>query len=152
MKNNSFARSARAFFIFDISQTFSFFLQREPVLQKCGRRYHIMTNVQSTSFPGSLFSASLSRWNKDPGCGWSRDHLAIENRRVGGCSSTFGREDDKIPHPSCRFFYHPDSGWSPDQPQSGSLFQRLRDAEKRDPGNEVDVQFCLLICEALVPI
>ena len=27
-----------------------------------------------TSFPGSLFSASLSRWTRDPGCGWSRDH------------------------------------------------------------------------------
>ena len=30
--------------------------------------------ADSTSFPGSLFSASLSRWNRDPGCGWSRDH------------------------------------------------------------------------------
>ena len=28
----------------------------------------------TTSFPGSLFSASLGRWKKDPGCGWSRDH------------------------------------------------------------------------------
>ena len=28
----------------------------------------------STSFLGSLFSASLSRWNRDSGCGWSRDH------------------------------------------------------------------------------
>ena len=28
-----------------------------------------------TSFPGSLFSASLGRWKKDPGCGWSRDNL-----------------------------------------------------------------------------
>ena len=27
--------------------------------------------------------------------------------------------------------------WSRDQPQPGSLFQRLREAEKRDPGNEV---------------
>ena len=27
-----------------------------------------------TSFPGSLFSASIGRWNKDPGCGWSCDH------------------------------------------------------------------------------
>ena len=49
-----------------------------------------------TSFPGSLLSASLSRWNRDPGWGWSRDHLSIQNRRVGGYSSTFGREDDKI--------------------------------------------------------
>ena len=27
--------------------------------------------------------------------------------------------------------------WTRDQPQPGSLFQRLREAEKRDPGNEV---------------
>ena len=26
--------------------------------------------------------------------------------------------------------------WPRDQPQPGSLFQRLREAEKRDPGNE----------------
>ena len=43
-----------------------------------------------------------------------------------------------LPHPSSRFFYHPDSGWSRDQRQPGSLFQRLREAEKRDPGNEVE--------------
>ena len=29
---------------------------------------------EPTSFPGSLFSASLGRWKKDPGCGWSHDH------------------------------------------------------------------------------
>ena len=28
--------------------------------------------------------------------------------------------------------------WSRDQPQPGSLFKRPREAEKRDPGNEVD--------------
>ena len=27
-----------------------------------------------TSFPGSLSSASLGCWKKDPGCGWSCDH------------------------------------------------------------------------------
>ena len=45
MKNNSFAR---AVFIFDISQTFSeaFYVAKRPVLQLCGRRNHIMTNVQ----------------------------------------------------------------------------------------------------------
>ena len=63
---------------------------------------------------------------------------------MGGYSSTFGQEGDKIPHPSSRFFYHPDSGWSRDQPQSGSLFQRLREAEKRDHGNEVE--FGVLPC------
>ena len=56
---------------------------------------------------------------------------------MGGYSSTFGREDDKIPHPSSRFFYHPESGWSRDKPRPGSLFQRLMEAEKRDPGNEI---------------
>ena len=45
-----------------------------------------------------------------------------------------------LPHPSSRLFDHPDSGWSCDQPQSGSLFQRLREAEKRDPGNEVEAK------------
>ena len=90
--------------------------------------------VQSWIF---LKKHTLSRWNRDLGCGWSRDHISIQNRRVGGYSSTFCREDDKIPHPSSRFFYHLDSGWSRDQPQPGSLFQRLREAEKRDPGNEV---------------
>ena len=40
-------------------------------------------------------------------------------------------------HPSSRFFYHTDSGCSRDQPQPGSLFQPLGEAEKRDPGNEV---------------
>ena len=28
--------------------------------------------------------------------------------------------------------------WSRDQPRPGSLFQRPREEEKRDPGNEVD--------------
>ena len=41
------------------------------------------------------------------------------------------------PLPPSRFFCHPDSGWSCDQPQPGSFFQRPREAEKRDPGNEV---------------
>ena len=34
---------------------------------------------------------------RDPACLWSRDHLSIQNRRVGGYSSTFGREDEKYP-------------------------------------------------------
>ena len=60
--------------------------------------YSILTSIGSTpnsattSFPGSLFSASFSCWNRDPGCGWSRDHPSIQNHRVGGYSSTFGRE------------------------------------------------------------
>ena len=38
----------------------------------------------STSFPGSLFSASLSRWNRDPGCGWSRDQPQPGQTRFRG--------------------------------------------------------------------
>ena len=41
------------------------------------------------------------------------------------------------PLPPNRFFYHPDSGWSRDQPQPGSFSQRQREAEEREPGNEV---------------
>ena len=85
----------------------------------------IASALEPTSFPGSLFSASLSSWNRDPGCGWSRDYLSILNRRVGGYSRTVGREDDKIPHPSSRFVYHPDSGWSSDQPQPANMFSTL---------------------------
>ena len=108
----------------------------------------------STSFSGSLFSASLSRWKRDPGCGWSRDHLSIQNRRVGGyiCLCKFVTvtiKETLLPHPSSRFFYHPDSGWSRDQPQPGSLFQRLREAEKRDPGNEVVSVFAQLFKSSL---
>ena len=36
--------------------------------------------------------------------------------------------------PTLRFWM---DRWSHEQPQPGSLFQRLREAEKRDPGNEV---------------
>ena len=40
---------------------------------RCKWRVIIAVNFP-TSFPGSLFSASLGRWKKDPGCGWSHDH------------------------------------------------------------------------------
>ena len=47
-------------------------------LGKLGQGSHviIVTSLfsKATSFPGSLFSASLGRWKKDPGCGWSCDH------------------------------------------------------------------------------
>ena len=67
----------------------------KPQYNKIMNFIYISQNVP-TSFPGSLFPASLSRWNRDPGCDWSRDHLSIRNRRVAGYSSTFGREDNKI--------------------------------------------------------
>ena len=47
-----------------------------------------------------------------------------------------------LPHSSSRFLYHQDSGWSRDQPQPGSLFQWLREAQKRNPGNKVDPHTC----------
>ena len=40
--------------------------------------------------------------------------------------------------PTLRFWM---DRWSRDQPQLGSLFQRLLEAEKRDPGNEVETQY-----------
>ena len=61
----------------------------------------------TTSFQGSLFSASLSRWNRDPGCGWSRDHLSIQNRNVGGYSSTFGWEENPVAPPFQQIFLPP---------------------------------------------
>ena len=97
-----------------------------------------MSKLTTTSFPGSLFSASLSSWSRDPGCDWSRDHLSIQNRRVEGYSSTFGREENPVTPSFQQIFLPADSGWSRDHSQRGSLFQRLRGAEKRDPGNEVD--------------
>ena len=66
---------------------------------------------------------------------------------VGGVGNQVHLVETKtlLPHPSSRFFYHPDSGWSRDQPQPGSLFQRLREAENRDPGNEVADQNCFAL-------
>ena len=126
----------------DYSMLVTFVQNRWSVLSLAWQKWERMKDLllrarAATSFPGFLFSASLSRWNRDPGCGWSRDYLSIQNRRVGWYSNIFGREDDKIPHPSSRFSSPPDSWWSRDPPQPGSLFQLLREAEKRDPGNEV---------------
>ena len=50
---------------------------------------------------------------------------------------TSTKQNTLPPLPPNRFFCHPDSGWSCNQPQPGSFFQRPREAEKRDPGNEV---------------
>ena len=52
------------------------------------------------SSPGSLFSASLSRWK-------SRDHLSIQNRRVGEYSSTLGREENPVTPPFQHIFPPP---------------------------------------------
>ena len=67
--------------------------------------------------------------------------------RVAFLATARGFETHKVCHnnnqstlpplPPNRFFYHPDSGWSRDQPQPGSFSQRQREAEKREPGNEV---------------
>ena len=46
----------------------------------------VLPGFDSTSFPGSLFSATLGRWKKDPGCGWSRYHpeSGWQNNLLGG--------------------------------------------------------------------
>ena len=66
-----------------------------------------VSSLVTTSFPGSLFSASLSRWDRGPGCGRSRDHLSIQNRRVGGYSSTFGRDQHPVAPPYQQIFLPP---------------------------------------------
>ena len=111
-----------------------------------GRPRRHFGSVSSTSFQESIFSACLSRWERDPGCGWSHDHLSIQNRRVGVYSSTFwSRGKTLLPDPSSGFFYHPDSGCSRDQPQPGRLFQRLREAEKRDSPWERGFSFVVIV-------
>ena len=54
----------------------------------------------------------------------------------GGATGFFSRPNVLEYPPTLRFWM---DRWSRDQPQAGSLFQRLREAEKRDPGNEVGV-------------
>ena len=57
-----------------IFMLYSFSKQLEGYLvKKYIYRFYLINNIvttkrtSATSFPGSLFSASLSRWNKDPG-------------------------------------------------------------------------------------
>ena len=67
-------------------------------------------------------------------------HVTIYPSKIAGWVGTqvhLVERKTLLPHPSNRFFYHPDSGWSRDQPQPESLFKRLREAEKKDRGNEV---------------
>ena len=91
-----------------------------------------------SSFPGTLFSTSRSCWNRDPGCGWSRDYLSIQNCRVGGYSSAFGWEENPFAPPFQQIFLPP-RFWVVMWPAATrvSVFQRLREADKRDPGNKV---------------
>ena len=49
----------------------------------------------ATSFPGSLFSASLGRWKKDPGCGWSRAKLWHKLLHRGRVTNNFCRSQLK---------------------------------------------------------
>ena len=71
------------------------------------RKQKQTTGNTATWFPGSLFSASLTRWIRDPSRGWSRDHLFIPNRRVGGYSSTFGQEQNPVAPPFQQIFLPP---------------------------------------------
>ena len=47
---------------------------REKPLRANIRSFEVTAVQRPASFPGSLFSASLGRLKKDPGCGWSHDH------------------------------------------------------------------------------
>ena len=52
-----------------------------------------------------------------------------------GWATGFSSRPNELEYPPTLRFWM--DRWSRDQPQPRSLFQRLREAEKRDPGNEV---------------
>ena len=90
-----------------------------------------------------LCKLAFSRWNRDPAAG----HVTTQNLGGRNLLEGWGILSSSQPNvleypPILRFWM---DRWSRDQPQPGSLFQRLREAEKRDPGNEVDVVFAVLI-------
>ena len=64
---------------------------------------------------------------------WVVEKSAGRVGQQGGILSSFRPIVLEYP-PTLRFWM---DRWSRDQPQPGSLFQRLRETEKRDPGNEV---------------
>ena len=55
----------------------------------------------------------------------------------GGATGFSSRPNELEYPPILRFWM---DRWSRDQLQLGYLFQRLREAEKRDPGNEVEIR------------
>ena len=63
------------------SKASQFLSRTKSTIKTCSKNswegLKIVSNADalSTSFPGSLSSASFGHWKKDPGCGWSRDHL-----------------------------------------------------------------------------
>ena len=73
-----------------------------------------------------------------PGCGWSRDHpeSGWQKNLLEGWRILLSSRPNVLEYPPTLQFWM--DRWSRDQPQPGSLFQRLREAEKRDPGNEVE--------------
>ena len=67
-------------------------------------------------------------------------HMTTQNlggRKIcwKGVATGFSSRPNVLEYPPILWFWM--DRWSRDQPQPGSLFQRLREAEKRDPGNEV---------------
>ena len=89
----------------------------------------------------SLFSASLVVGTETL---LVAGHVTIYPSKTAGWVGTqvhLVERTIKYPTLPADFSKKPDSGWSRDQPQPRSLFQRLREAEKRDPGNEVDCVF-----------
>ena len=64
-------------------------------------------------------------------------HVTTQNlggRKICCKGGVFYRPLDQLHFSTLRFWM---DRWSREQPQPGSLFQTLREAEKRDPGNEV---------------
>ena len=68
-------------------------------------------------------------------------HVTTQNLdgRVFYCHSDKFTKVNVLDYPPTLWFWM--DRWSRDQPQRGSLFQRLKEAEKRDPGNEVGSLF-----------
>ena len=58
-----------------------------------------------------------------------------DNEKRKGRATGFSSRPNVLEYPTTLWFWM--DRWSRDQPQPGSVFERLREAEKRDPGNEV---------------
>ena len=102
MKNNSFARCARAFFIFWTFQrpSHSFHDMKWVVLQLCGRREHLMTNVPFcllTSKALVSFNFLQDIWNTF--C--QRIVLALNNREMVAEMRSYILDDFPLSSTSC---------------------------------------------------
>lgn len=135
-----------SYFLFT-SYKFTFTARRRRRLRGLRGNYKFKTSP--TSFPGSLSSAFLGRWKKDRGCGRSRDSL--QNRRISGTESETLYASRKLrsctnrvsfSYPLIRLFcrlvsWHKRFHGGRVNEQF-SFFQRPREKEKREPGNEFE--------------